>query len=104
IQRRFAFVVSRMMFVDDMPQLVLNPVGAPEVLKERVPFILLHQILGDSGFVLELVVEFIQNALSAAASVSLMKMQSIRSEFGFELGKKRCGERIIAATGRSHEI
>ena len=35
----FFLVVPGMLVIDYVPQLVLNAIGAPEILKERVPFV-----------------------------------------------------------------
>src|SRR6185369_16396697 len=73
-------VMSRMLFVDDVPQLVLNAIGAPEILEERIPFVSGHQVLGDLSLVLQLVKQLIEHCVDVAFSISLRQVQPVRSK------------------------
>ena len=35
----FLLVMPGVIFIDDVPELVLNAIGAPEILKERIPVV-----------------------------------------------------------------
>src|SRR5437764_10701674 len=83
---------------------MLYAVSAPEILKEGVPLIRHHQMLGDTRLVFEFVVEFVEHARRFAAGISLGEVQTIRPELVFQLGEQRSRISEIPAPARRHEI
>src|SRR5947209_4797603 len=83
---------------------MLYAVSAPEILKEGVPLIGRHQMLSDTRFVFEFVVEFVEHARRFAAGISLGEVQTIRPKPVFQLSEQRSRISEISAPARRHEI
>src|SRR4029079_13926605 len=100
VLRRLFPVVPGVLFIQDMPKLMLYAIRAPEVLEESIPLISSHQVLGDFRFIFQLVVQLIKHALRFAARVGLREMQTIRAELLFKLREQSEGACEISPAAR----
>src|SRR5262245_4094992 len=96
--------MARVCFIDYVPELVLNSVRAPKVLKESIPLIARHQVFGDARLVFQLIEQLIKHTLRATAGISLRQVQSVWTKLFFKFRKQRTGIREVSPPAGSHEV